>query len=61
MTMFSAIFNLFVGAVFVVIGLNIYWPFSGEFSDDVKKYKPVFVILGVLTLAAGMSKLSKLI
>jgi hypothetical protein len=61
MAMFSAIFNLLVGSVFVVIGLNFWWPFTGEFSDDVKKYKPVFVVLGVLTLAAGMSKLSKLI
>jgi hypothetical protein len=59
--MFSAIFNLAVGALFVVIGLDIYWPFKGDFSDDIKKYKPVFVILGVLTLAAGMSKLSKFV
>jgi hypothetical protein len=58
--MFSAVFNLIMGAVFVLIGLNVYWPFKGDFSDDVRKYKPIFLILGILTLAAGMSKLSNL-
>ena len=48
--LFLGIFNSVLGVIFVLIGLEIYWPFK---SEKMKKMKAFYVLGGIGLLLWG--------
>jgi hypothetical protein len=54
MSEFYSYFNLVLGFTFILIGLEIYWPFKKESSERMKKWKTFYLIGGIVLLIGGL-------
>ena len=51
------IFESILGIVFILIGLEIYWPFKESMKEKMRKMKPFYIISGIGILLWGLVNL----
>jgi hypothetical protein len=54
MSEFYSYFNLVMGFIMVLIGLELYWPFKKESYEKMKKWKTFYLIGGIFLFIGGL-------